>query len=104
MADNVFLKIYVELEGNWIFQKKHKISSKLELFIICLKFNPFMYFFLKTWQCSLWFYKIPMSGKITVLQSWPKMLLANQIAVFFDHQFLWKESINILDFLHGDNY
>ena len=40
----------------------------------------------------------------TVLRPWPKLFLANQIAVFFDHQFLWKESINILDFLHGDNH
>ena len=92
MAHNVFLKIYMELEGNWIFQKKHKISSKLELFIICPKFNPFMYFFLKTMHNT------------TVLRPWPKLFLANQIAVFFDHQFLWKESINILDFLHGDNH
>ena len=28
---------------------------------------------------------------------WPKMLLTNQIAVYFDHQILWKESIDNLD-------
>ena len=28
---------------------------------------------------------------------------ANQIAVLFDLQYLWKESIDILDFLYGDN-
>ena len=28
------------------------------------------------------------------------MFLSNQIAGFFDHQYLWKESINILEFLH----
>ena len=28
----------------------------------------------------------------------------NQIAVFFDHQYLWRESIDILYFLHGDNH
>ena len=31
-------------------------------------------------------------------------LLSNQISGFFDHQCLWKESINLLDFLHGDNH
>ena len=30
------------------------------------------------------------------------MLLANQIAVFFNHQYLWKETSNVLIFLHGD--
>ena len=30
-----------------------------------------------------------------VLQLWPKMLSANQIAVLFDHEYLWKESINL---------
>ena len=28
--------------------------------------------------------------------------LSNQIAGFFDQQNLWKESIDVLDFLHGD--
>ena len=37
------------------------------------------------------------------LQSWPKRLSTNQVAVFFDHQDLWKESIGTLDFLYGDN-
>ena len=32
------------------------------------------------------------------------MLSTNQIAVFFDHQYLWKQSINTSDFLHEDNY
>ena len=27
-----------------------------------------------------------------------------QIAGFFDNQYLWNESMNVLDFLHGDNY
>ena len=31
------------------------------------------------------------------------MLLTNKIAVFFDHQYLWKESIDTFDFMHGDN-
>ena len=33
----------------------------------------------------------------------PKMLSPNQIALFIDHQYLWKESVNLLDFLHRDN-
>ena len=36
--------------------------------------------------------------------SWPNMLPANQIPVFLYHQYLWKESINTLDYLHGDNH
>lgn len=28
-------------------------------------------------------------------------VLNHHIAVFFNHQYLWKESINTLDFLHG---
>ena len=38
---------------------------------------------------QVWF----MSWKNLVLQFWLEMLLANQIAVFFDHQFLWRELI-----------
>ena len=30
--------------------------------------------------------------------SWPKMLSTNQFAVFFDHQYLLKESISLLNF------
>ena len=44
-----------------------------------------------------------MSGKNLILQ-WPKMLSANQIAVFFDHQYLWKKLIGFLDFLPEDNH
>ena len=32
------------------------------------------------------------------------MLSTNQITVFFDRQYLWKESIDILYFLHGNNH
>ena len=32
------------------------------------------------------------------------MLSSNQIARLFDDQYLWKERINILDFLHGDTH
>ena len=44
-----------------------------------------------------------MSRKNLVLESWPKIFSTNQVAVFFDHQYLWKESIDTLDFLHEDN-
>ena len=30
-------------------------------------------------------------------------LLSNQTAGLFDYQYLWKESTDIFDFLHGDN-
>ena len=45
-----------------------------------------------------------MPEKNLVLQLWPKMLSANLIAVFFDHQYLWKESIHLLHFLYGDDH
>ena len=35
---------------------------------------------------------------------WSGVSLANQIERFFDHQYLWKERIVILMFLHGDNH
>ena len=38
------------------------------------------------------------SAKYHVLQLWPKMLSINQIAVFFGHQYLWKESTDTTDF------
>ena len=34
-------------------------------------------------------------------KSGAKMLSTNQIAVFFDHQYFWKESSNILVIFHG---
>ena len=45
-----------------------------------------------------------MPEKNLIVQLWPAMLSTNQIAVFLDHQYFWKESIFTLDFLHGDNY
>ena len=45
-----------------------------------------------------------MFGKNLVVQLWCKTLPTNQNAVFFDHQYLWKYSIDTLDFLHGDNH
>ena len=39
-----------------------------------------------------------MSGKNLVIQLWSKMPSTNQIAEFFDHEYLWKESFDILDF------
>ena len=46
----------------------------------------------------------PISRNNLVLSWWPKMLSASQIAVFFDHQYLWKESSDVLNFLHVDKY
>ena len=39
-----------------------------------------------------------------VLELLPKMLSTNQIVISSHHQYIWKESINTWDFLHGDNY
>ena len=41
-----------------------------------------------------------MSGKNLVLELWPKMLSANQIAGIFDHLYLLKGLIPYFDFLH----
>ena len=41
--------------------------------------------------------------KNIVFQLWPKTLSAS-VPVLFDHQYLWKESSNLLDFLHGENH
>ena len=38
------------------------------------------------------------------LHDCPEMFSANQIAVFFDYQCLWKKSVDLLDFLYGDNH
>ena len=46
----------------------------------------------------------PQSGKILLRKLQAKMLSPNQIEGFFDHQYLWKETINFLDFLHRDSY
>ena len=45
-----------------------------------------------------------MSWKNLDLQLHPKMLSTNQIAVFCNHQYLWKDSTDLLDFLHGDSH
>ena len=39
-----------------------------------------------------------------LLQLWPKMLSAQQVAFTFDHEYLWKKSINILGFLNRDSH
>ena len=40
-----------------------------------------------------------MSWKNLGLQLWPEMFPTNQIAIFFDHHYLWKELINFFDVL-----
>ena len=49
----------------------------------------------------LYFWENSVSGEILVRKLQVKMLSSNYIARFFDHQCIWKESIDILDFLHG---
>ena len=45
-----------------------------------------------------------MSGKNLVLELWPKMLSANQIAGIFDHLYLLKGLIPHFDFLHAGRH
>ena len=54
------------------------------------------------YQCSLQLFKNSMSFKNLVLQLWPKMLSIKQIAWFSDCQYLWKESTDLMYFLHED--
>ena len=44
-----------------------------------------------------------MFWKNTILQSWIKCSQL-MLAILFDHQYLWKESIDNLDFSYGDNH
>ena len=54
---------------------------------------------------SLFSYPNPISGKTLCQVVDLKMLPCNQIARFFKHQNLWKESVGILDFfLRGDSH
>ena len=45
-----------------------------------------------------------MSGKNLVLELWSKILSANQVVVYVDHQYLSNELSYFLDFLHGENH
>ena len=45
-----------------------------------------------------------MPGKNLILELKSKKILFNNIAGFFDQQYLWKKSINILNYLDGDCY
>ena len=45
-----------------------------------------------------------MSWKNLGLQLWPEMFPTNQIAIFFDHHYLWKELINFFDVLKKKNH
>lgn len=44
------------------------------------------------------------SVKNLVIQLCQKMFSNNHIAVLFDHQYIWKKSMNTSDFLHGNNH
>ena len=47
--------------------------------------------------------QIPYLAKFCITGFRPSQVLSfNQIAGFFDHQYLWKECANVFDFLHGD--
>ena len=45
-----------------------------------------------------------MSGENLVIQVWSEIPSTNQIAEFFYHEYLWKESIDILDFFLEVNH
>ena len=94
------------------FSKNVHLGEKAQKFLQ----NRLFWAFAKNLICSCVFFTPKMvhisvlydsaksvSGKNLALELWPKMFSASLIVVFFDHQYLWKESINILDFLHGDN-
>ena len=89
--------------------KKSKNFSKVEFSGFCLakNLNHWYIFLPKKWCIGMFFMilrKTRISGKNLVLQWWFKMLLTNQLAGFFDHQYVGKESIDILVFLHVVSY
>ena len=43
-------------------------------------------------------------GKSGSYPLWHKMLSTSRIAVLFDHQYLWMESIDTFDLVHEDNH
>ena len=48
-------------------------------------------------------YKGNVTSETTILAGFGQVCpLSNQIAKFFDHEYLWKESIDILDILHEE--
>ena len=71
------------------FRRNTKNSSKIEFLYISVLHDSVKTACLK---------------KNLVLQLWLKMISTSQIAVFFDHQYLWKESIDLLNFVHGHSH
>ena len=49
------------------------------------------------------FLRKPKSEKILFYKSQAKMFLSNEIGRILDHQYLWKKSIDISDFLNGES-
>ena len=45
-----------------------------------------------------------LQASYVICNIYAKMLSSNQIAGLFYHQYIWKEIINILDFVHRDSY
>ena len=67
------------------FKKKKK--KMICSFTVKMVHSNVVYDYAKTWL-----------GKICFLSLDIKIVSANQNAVFFDHQYLWKKSFDILDF------
>ena len=116
LADRIFLKFHFTLEAiNYQNPWKPDFSKKLifcetppplpstpcpeflknRVFWLFLKIRSFDVSFFNpksgTLQCYLWFFKSFLSGKYLVVK-WYK---TNQTAGFFDHQYLWKELVDI---------
>lgn len=53
--------------------------------------------------CAVTFCKNYIYGKIQFPKLYAEMLSSNMIARFVNHQYLYKESINILGFLYGSS-
>ena len=68
--------------------KKPKISSTAGIFYFCLKFYPFifLFFFTQKWFMKVFF--VILQKAHVLKKTGSKMLSANHIAVFFDHQYL----------------
>ena len=53
---------------------------------------------------SMFLYAIHVLGKNLLHKHLAKILLSNELAGVFDHQHVWRKSINISDFLHEDSH
>ena len=76
----------------------HHICLKWTILSLCFAVSNIEW---KTLQFPVSLCKL-ISGKILLHNLWAKLLSSNETTGSFDHQYIWKEFIDILVFLYGD--